>query len=237
MIPVGIVASGRRASDYAGAVLADAPALYWRLGESSGTTANDASGNGRVGTYGSGYALGATGLVPGDTAMTSTSAAVIKLSRAGETWMDAYPLTVEALWRLDTNLGSTAEHTIIARHGGNVSWDVILLNGVLQVRTRPSDVWRVQSCGAVTLGQSEHLAFVVGAGASGGTTVYRNGAQVASSSYGADPSGADAPLTVGSKYVLGGHGPFPGVIDEVALYAGALSASRILAHAQAGGFA
>lgn len=38
-------------ADYAAQVLKDSPALYWRLNEPSGTTANDSSGNGRNGTY------------------------------------------------------------------------------------------------------------------------------------------------------------------------------------------
>lgn len=38
-------------SQYSAAVLASGPICYWRLGETSGTTAADASGNGRTGTY------------------------------------------------------------------------------------------------------------------------------------------------------------------------------------------
>jgi hypothetical protein len=36
---------------YANEVLADSPYLYWRLGEASGVTANDSSGNARNGAY------------------------------------------------------------------------------------------------------------------------------------------------------------------------------------------
>ena len=36
---------------YAAEVLADGPSMYWRMGETSGTSAADASGNGKVGTY------------------------------------------------------------------------------------------------------------------------------------------------------------------------------------------
>lgn len=51
--------------------LALSPWLYWRLGEASGGTAADATGNGRVGTYGTSTPLGAAGLLSGnsDTAM------------------------------------------------------------------------------------------------------------------------------------------------------------------------
>ena len=46
-------------------MLADNPIGYWRLGESSGT-ASDSSGNGRHGTYMNGVALGALGALTGD---------------------------------------------------------------------------------------------------------------------------------------------------------------------------
>src|SRR3954447_24472726 len=49
-------------SSYPEVVLADAPLLYWRLGEAAGVTAvADASGNGRTGTSNSGV----TQAVPG----------------------------------------------------------------------------------------------------------------------------------------------------------------------------
>jgi hypothetical protein len=51
---------------YSSAVAGFAPSLYWRLGESAGTTAADASGNGRNGTYGAGVTLAQTGLLVGD---------------------------------------------------------------------------------------------------------------------------------------------------------------------------
>ncbi len=46
---------------YSAAVLADTPRGYWRLGEASGTTAVDASGNNHTGTYLNDVALGRTG--------------------------------------------------------------------------------------------------------------------------------------------------------------------------------
>jgi hypothetical protein len=45
---------------YHSEVLADGPAGYWKLDETSGTTASDSSGNGRHGTYGGGILLGKT---------------------------------------------------------------------------------------------------------------------------------------------------------------------------------
>lgn len=48
---------------YSDLVLTHSPLLYWRLGESSGTTVTDSSGNGRDGTYINGPTLGETSLL------------------------------------------------------------------------------------------------------------------------------------------------------------------------------
>ncbi|MDQ3877515.1 MAG: LamG domain-containing protein, partial [Actinomycetota bacterium] len=57
------------AATYQQAILADSPAAYWRLGESSGTVAADSSGNGHPGSYLGTPTLGSAGAVPGDTAV------------------------------------------------------------------------------------------------------------------------------------------------------------------------
>jgi len=53
-------------SAYSDAVLADMPVRYYRLGDSSGTTAVDSSGNSQDGTYTGGVTLGASGAIQGD---------------------------------------------------------------------------------------------------------------------------------------------------------------------------
>ena len=53
-------------ADYQETVLADEPIGYWRLGESEGPTATDASGNGNDGTYSGGVAFGASGALKDD---------------------------------------------------------------------------------------------------------------------------------------------------------------------------
>ncbi len=52
--------------DYQAAILADSPGGYWRLGETSGTTAADSSANANDGTYLGPFALGAPGALAGD---------------------------------------------------------------------------------------------------------------------------------------------------------------------------
>ena len=70
---VSIVASGSGSplSDYANAVISQGAQLYWRLGESSGTTAADWAGA-STGTVGTGVSRGAAGAINGDSNTAST---------------------------------------------------------------------------------------------------------------------------------------------------------------------
>ena len=58
---------GYPGKSYSEVILADSPVGYWRLGESSGTSAADATGNGNTGTYTDSYTLAQTGDIAGDT--------------------------------------------------------------------------------------------------------------------------------------------------------------------------
>ena len=53
-------------STYPMVILGDHPAAYYRLGEASGTTAFDSSGNSYTGTYLGGVSLGQPGALAGD---------------------------------------------------------------------------------------------------------------------------------------------------------------------------
>src|SRR5207302_6282189 len=53
-------------TSYSATVKSDGPLGYWRLGETSGTTAADASGNGNTGAYSGGYSLGVPGAITAD---------------------------------------------------------------------------------------------------------------------------------------------------------------------------
>lgn len=67
------------AAAYATAVIADSPIGYYRLQETSGTTAADSSGHGRDGTITSGVTLGASGPM-GEKAMSNwTSGGVVQI--------------------------------------------------------------------------------------------------------------------------------------------------------------
>ncbi len=54
-------------SNYAGTATTNGPTAYWRLGETSGTTAADASPNAHPGTFTGGFTLNVTGTLTSDT--------------------------------------------------------------------------------------------------------------------------------------------------------------------------
>jgi hypothetical protein len=72
---------------YESEVLADAPLIYWRLGDSSGTTAVDDSGNGIDGTYYNSPTLGVSGLiVDADSAVNFANDASTDIKVDSGTW-------------------------------------------------------------------------------------------------------------------------------------------------------
>ena len=97
-------------TSYAAEVLADAPLGYWRMGEPSGTTMVDSSGNGRNGTYAGSPVLGGTGLIVGDvdTAVEFDGTAKRAYVTAPATWMQPTVITAECWIKPDVITGSHA---------------------------------------------------------------------------------------------------------------------------------
>jgi hypothetical protein len=86
---------------YPAAVLADTPLGYWELGETSGTIAADASGNGRSGTYTGGVTLGGPTSVTAPAAVFDGGSGYVSVStgawlptgsaaRSVEVWFNAW---------------------------------------------------------------------------------------------------------------------------------------------------
>ncbi len=215
---------------YSSVILGDGPLGYWRLGETSGSTAADSSGNGYNGTYVS-CTQGVPSLISnngGNLAVSgdgSTSevtvgavAALYSLSRSFsfECWIK--PASVSG----DYGLWST----------GYLGWCVRMVNGNLDFLSDYSvDIGQITTSFAA--GSRYHVVCVMDA--SGIVTAYVNGAAVGTldmSAYtysggyvriGADGSNS---TTVGNFMT--------GVMDEVAIYNKILTATQILNHYNAG---
>ncbi len=221
---------GGGSSAYSNAVMGDGPVGYWRLGEKSGTTATDTSG-GDNGTYKNGALLGQPSLLAGDSANTAVrfdgtnDLVAIPSSSA---LSPATKVSVEA-WIKPNALPTTGNFASVASKPESYS---IQFNGprleftIMQSKARR----RLQApAGAIVTGQAYHVV-----GTYDGTTqrLYVNGAEVASAALtGAITTNTNA-LDIGSWNE--GAEDFNGTIDEVAVYAGALSAARVGAHYEAG---
>ncbi len=215
-------------------VLADVPVGYWRLGESSGTTALDGV-RGRHGTYVNGPTLGVAGALNGDanTAVTfngSSQYASVPYDAA----LNPSQFSLE-VWARPS--GGSQYRTVVSSledAGGGTSWRGYWLG------INPSNRWEAevsQSGGSVTALTSPgtaststwtHLCLTYD-----GTTMrfYVDGLLVGSQTTSYRQVLA-VPLTIGAGMYNGGTASelFPGSVDEVTVYGSALSLARVQAH-------
>lgn len=211
---------------YSATVLADSPVLYWRLGESSGSTAADTSGNGRAGTYSGSYTQGAAGLLTGDsdTAVVFSSG---KVAIASASWMDfGTALTAEA-WIKFNNKTNYREFMSRYTNSTTRAWEF---------RTEQST------------GKAQFVKIAGGTATATGTTDLSDDVRhhcVATYDGSNIKLYVDKVLqaTVATTGSISGAGEFhvgtrdaaldltfAGTVDEVALYSTVLSATRIGAH-------
>ncbi|MDQ3787856.1 MAG: hypothetical protein M3422_11495 [Actinomycetota bacterium] len=215
-----------RTSGYQGAVKPEVPVAHWRLGETSGTTAVDVSGNGRNGTYSGAVALGVTGALVGD----SDTGASFDGSTGKVTVPDSTTLrlsgnfTIEFWAKLDTFRNTFPG---IVRKGDSATANGYLIfyasDGKLTFKR--NNVSISSNAGALT-GNYRHFAVTYD-----GTNLrwYIDGALQTTTA-------VTYPANAGTSSLLLGQGDHAGdqTVDEVAMYDRALTGSQVAAHRQAG---
>lgn len=214
-------------TDYASEVLADSPAGYWRLGETSGTTAVDTSGNAHSGTYVGTFSRAVDGAFPGDLAASFEGGTIPTGKTASQLGVGgAAPRTTEA-W-VYTRSFTTAGIWEMGAHVAQQDWS-------LRTLATPNR-WRVQLWADdldftySSLKQWVHFVLVY-EGSAGAVIVYADGTEIGRMTPAATLATADTKdFEIGRWHTS----VFDGVIDEVAIYSTALSPARILAHYQAG---
>jgi glucose/arabinose dehydrogenase len=220
---------------YAATIAADAPSTHWRLGETTGTTAADASGNNRPGTYVGGVTLNQAGAITGDADRSVTlDGNDDRVASNPASGISGTALSVD-LWVKTTNT---------AKEGTLVSYAVTGQTEEFQLRDqRGMDVYvkgsRVYTGVSVNDGQWHHVA-VTWTSTAGALRVYKDGVLAYSGTLatGASITGGGA-LVLGQDQdsLNGGFDPaqaYLGQLDEVALYPTVLSAAQVAAHRQAG---
>lgn len=210
-------------------IVSDPVAMYWRLGETAGTNADDRSTNNRDGTYTGGVTLNQTGALTSSTdkailldgvnaRVTSTFAAFATAERTFEGWAKRNHSGGH-----DTLFGGdTANNPLLRLSSGNndVRW------------------WPDSTAGSVTWtnawpgnGVWVHWALA-----------YNNTTRASSLYINGDLVSTQTPVTPYSgtpgNFQVGAHGSgtdfFVGYMDEVAVYSGLLTAARIQEHYDVG---
>ncbi|MFL5901604.1 MAG: LamG-like jellyroll fold domain-containing protein, partial [Solirubrobacterales bacterium] len=220
---------GGGSSPYSNVVLSDGPSGYWRLGETSGTTASDAAGA-NPGSYKNGALLGQASLLPADSANRSvrfdgindyvaipSSSSLSPASKVSvEAWIKPNALPGAGNF---ASVASKPESYSLQFNGSRLEFTIIQ-SGIRRRLQAPA--------GAIAVGQAYHVL-----GTYDGTTqrLYVNGAEVAGTPLTGGIAANSNALNIASWN--GGSEPFNGTIDDLAVYTNALSAARVAAHYQA----
>lgn len=224
---------------YSSEVLADAPLAYYRLGEASGTTMLDSSGNGRDGTYFNSPGLGTTGLLTGDVDTCVTFDGSDDMGAvAAASWQQQSVFTIEAV------IATTGGDTIVARRDGVfddpvsfTSWQLRIAANYYGAGSHALYFMSVDSATAnanvaVPTGLANGVTYHVAATYDGADVrIYVNGALAVTQAIAGVNAAVSNGFSIGAR-----RNPsavteaFSGKIDEVAYYGTALSGTRIAAH-------
>jgi hypothetical protein len=219
-----------------------APSLHLRLDETTGSTADDASGNGRTGKL--------LGLGDGPTRTAGRMGGGLRFNRAtndrvriaGFPYAPANAFTV-AFWFKAEDVSGTGAQYLFSQ--GATSYphhvNVTLFEsgsasaGVLRTMLRDADdsvsFGALDVAGKVTTGRWHHYALTVTPGE--GSRVYIDGVQQAASKRGGDAFRPNGDIGLGCRlYGADGAQHFGGCLDDVRIYSSALIAEEIAALAR-----
>lgn len=233
------IANARRKGVWPGyfaEVMADTPISYWKLDETSGTTATDAVG-GNNGTYTGGYTLNQPGIpsTGRPSALFNGTSGYVALGTPAS-------LNITAAWTLEAwvYLTSTPNGSAVIGEqytgAGNpilyeLGFGLNALSANLEGGYYTGSAWKTITGSALSLNTWHHIVCTWD-----GTMLrlYADGAQVASGAQSPGPTAGMNALYIGRRHDAIGSPFFPGRIDEVAIYSTALSAARITSHYNAG---
>ncbi len=234
---------------YSAEVLADSPHLYYRLGESGGTTASDSSTHNRAGTISSaGWSYGAASALVSDsanTAMTSLGSNNALISTPASV-TNPKSLSLELWLRTSSTSGGRLLGFGLNQSASNSQQDRQLYmasNGTLVFgvyNVASASVKAVQTSATYNDNQWHHVVAVLEPGnGTRGMRIMVDGVQAVAGAYfdpedftgywrvGWDAVPANWPSTPGST-------TFNGRLDEVAVFSSSLSDTRVQAHYSAG---
>lgn len=225
---------------YQSTILADTPVVYYRLGEGSGTSATDTSGNSHTGTYNaSGVTYGVAGALTGDA---DTAVTLNGSSGRMDTGVDAACNPGTGDFSVECWIKTTTSSILVAM--GKLKIDLtgdnywlgtggVAHKASFSVANADNSLGAtVSSSAVVDDGNWHHLV-----GVKDGTTIRLYVDSVADgtvSFVGTNAVNPTGDLYVGSFGQYSSVYEFLGSIDEAAYYASKLTPTRVLAHYNAG---
>jgi len=240
-VTTGLEAWDDLTATYPAAVMAQSPAIYYRLDEPFGDMV-DRSGNARNATVASGVTRKATSLLPsdGDQAITMNATASSRCSSSYNCFTPGGSNTFVGIARLDDistyrvfwgGSGVNAPELYYDVAGNNINWDANFGTAV---------GWSFASTG-ITLGVNFHVAIVYTDVDPCPASLYINGQQIGTTQNVGIANGYNGSAGNRGNFTVGDSGvpnnaPFYGGLDEVAVWNSALSGATILSLATAAGF-
>jgi Concanavalin A-like lectin/glucanases superfamily len=223
-------ANAAQASTYESVVLGDGPSSYWRLGESSGSTAVDGSGNGNdCGYSASGVSLGVSGALSGDPDTAAGFGAPGLVECPGSASVVGTQAFSYEVW-VKTSSSSGYQYLMAQREAGFGGADgettLYLDAGYVKFFTwNWSADLSLQSPDPIDDGEWHHV--VVTRESDGSAVLYLDGVSVA--------RGRGLTSLISHKVYLGGDGRdsthyLAGDLDEVAIYPYALTPRQVADH-------
>src|SRR5260221_160249 len=217
-------------ASYSQVVLADAPYLYYRLGETSGTTANDTSGNNRSGAFVNGVQLGLPGALlhnanssirlDGVNDYVSMPAGFNSFPNGFTFEMWVYPTAVVNSERFfDIGNGPASDNLLLYRRSTTNDLAFNVDNGA-------SPGTEIIASNVIELNRWQY--FAVTQDAAGNARIYKNGVQVGGGQ-------TNVPNNIARANAFLGHSNtaadpyFAGGLDEAAFYDHALAPDRVAA--------
>jgi fibronectin type 3 domain-containing protein len=228
-LPINFAYQWQRCSaNYANTIMADSPRAYWRVGETSGTSASDQSGNGNTGTYGGTFTLNQPGALTGD------SNSAVRLTGSGNgnlvfnnstsfSYGDTFSYE---LWVKLVSLPAAGTVSNLMTKSTNTAALRIIPSGAVVLRkSGGSDI--VASTRTLSADGKFHHIVATKNGAT--VKLYIDGADVTGAVVNQTLSNSTSQLAIG-HHPLGSGDALDGYVDEAAVYGVALTASQVQQH-------
>jgi len=216
-------------SNYAGTVAPNGPVGDWRLDETTGTTAADASGDGHSGTYAGGYTLGASGALTGDADKAVTLNGTTGYVNLGNLQVGTNStFAVEAWVKSSTNAGWIVNEASTTSNNPLVGINIDASNAArFFVRDNANNTVAVTGTIGVTNNAWHH---VVGVRNGTSYSLYVDGKADGNTTSSALGTISLNTTTIGAGRRSTVSGYLTGTIDEAAYYTSALDAATIARH-------